>query len=377
MNLEEFKGKKAELVRRGLAKAKAGKLNEAEALKAQIEDLETKFAVEKVKKAEENALKEKATVNAVVNNSIKLGEENKRMEKKIYDASSNEYKNAFLKSMLGRELNELENAAYTHTTGNTSAVLPTTMVNEIWDLVSAQNAILGDVTVYRTGTILEVSKHTEIAQGKATKKGEGVANDDEKNTFVKVTLSGNDFVKHVYVSYAEAQMSIEAFETYLTNEIANGIGSAMADDLVTTIESGINATNVISASKTLDYASVLKAFGALKRVGETKVYCTRATLYTLIAGIQDGAGQYIFQPSAVPGLAGSLLGAEVKIEDAVADNTILIGDPKKVVYNMVQDIMVETDKDIVTHKFVYSGYARGEGALIDDKAFAQINVTTA
>lgn len=377
MNLKEYKKKRTELLNQGLQLAKDGKLNEAETIKAKVEDLDAKFDSEKSKKAEANVTNEKTTVNAVANNSIKLGEETKKMEKKIYDATSKEYKNAFLKSLLGREMTELENAAYTHTTANTSAVLPTTMVDEIWDLVSAQNAILGDVTIYRTGTILEVSKHTEITQGKATKKAEGVANDDEKNTFVKVTLSGNDFVKHVYVSYAEAQMSIEAFETYLTNEIANGIGSAMADDLVATVEGDINSANVITAAKTLDYASVLKAFGALKRVGETKVYCTRATLYTLIAGLQDGAGQYIFQPSAVPGIAGSLLGAEVKIEDAVADNTILIGDPKKVVYNMVQDIMVESDKDIATHRYIYSGYARGEGALIDDKAFAQINVTVA
>ena len=55
---------------------------------------------------------------------------------------------------------------------------------------------------------------------------------------------------------------------------------------------------------------------------------------------------------------------------------MLIGDPKKVVYNMVQDIMIESDRDIKKHVTTYSGYARGQGALIDGAAFAQLTVTT-
>ena len=63
------------------------------------------------------------------------------------------------------------------------------------------------------------------------------------------------------------------------------------------------------------------------------------------------------------------------MEDAVADNKILVGDPKKVVFNMIEDIMLEKEKDIKNHVYTYSGYARGEGALIDDKAFAELTVT--
>ena len=117
------------------------------------------------------------------------------------------------------------------------------MLNNIWDLVSGQHAIMGDITIYRTGTIMEVVKHTAIVQARTKKVAEAAANDDEKNTMVKVTLSGNDFSKHVYISYAEATMSIDALEQYLTNEIATGIGEAMAEDAISTIESGIAATN--------------------------------------------------------------------------------------------------------------------------------------
>lgn len=145
-------------------------------------------------------------------------------------ASAPEYRNAFLKHLAGRdaEMTELENAAFVHTTTTTSQPLPTTMLDQIWDLVSGEHSIMGDVNVYRTGTIMEVVKHTAIVQGAAAKKAEGTANDDEQNTFVKVTLSGNDFVKHVDISYAMEKMSIDALENYLITEIARGIGGAMA-----------------------------------------------------------------------------------------------------------------------------------------------------
>ena len=107
-------------------------------------------------------------------------------ETKAYDASSPEYRSAFLKNLLDIDMTKEERAAFTHTTANTAGVLPAQMLNNIWDLVSGQHSILEDITVYRTGTILEVVKHTEIVQGKAKKVSEATANDDEKNTFIKV-----------------------------------------------------------------------------------------------------------------------------------------------------------------------------------------------
>ena len=61
----------------------------------------------------------------------------------------------------------------------------------------------------------------------------------------------------------------------------------------------------------------------------------------------------------------------------MADDVLLIGDGSKVVYNMVQDIMIENDRDIKKHVVTYSGYARGSGALIDPLAFAQMTITAA
>lgn len=296
----------------------------------------------------------------------------------VYNAASPEYRSAFLKYLLGEDLSKEERAAFVHTTANTGNVLPTTMLNRIWDLVSTEHSIMGDITVYRTGTILEVVKHTAIAAGAAKVVAENAANDDEQNTFVKVTLSGKDFSKHVDISYAMERMSLDALEQYLTSEIARQLGAAMAADIVSQIGTDMASGNKKTTAKaaTVTFAEVAALFGSLKRVSNVVVYGKRSTIYKYLVGMVDTSGRPVFQTTAQQGAAGSLLGATIKVEDAVADNVLLIGDPSKVVYNMVQDIMIESDRDIKKHVTTYSGYARGQGALIDDSAFAQLTVTT-
>ena len=375
MNLKSYKERRDALLEEAQNLIDDGNLEAAAEKKTEIESLDNDFEKQKAAKESLNALKDSVRIPEIVDTKSTL---DNSMQRKDIGVSSEAYRNAFFKHLLGQDeqMTLLENEAFTHTTTTTSAPLPTTMLNTIWDLVTGQHAIMGDITIYRTGTILEVVKHTEITQGKAKKVAEATANEDEQNTMVKVTLSGNDFSKHVNVSYAEAKMSVDALESYLTNEIASGLGEAMAEDTIQTISDGINSANKITTATSgeVTYSELAGAFGKLKRVGTCVAYMTRATLYNRLVAMTDGTGRPIFQPSLQTGAAGTLLGATIKIEDAVADDVILIGDPRRVTYNMVQDIMVETDKDIKSHVYTYSGYARGQGALIDDLSFAQLTV---
>lgn len=309
---------------------------------------------------------------------VRSAPEEKPAEKR-YGADSPEYRTAFLKNLAGKELTVEERAAFTHTTANTANALPTTMLNQIWDLVSKQHCIMGDITLYRTGTILEVVKHTAIAAGKAGKVSENAAATDEQNTFAKVTLSGNDFAKTVKISYAMAAMSIDALEAYLVNEISAQLGEALADDVISTVKTGVAAANKVTTASTTEvtYKELVKAFGLLERATAINIYVNYATLYNQLVSMTDTTGRPLFQPNMQAGAMGVLLGGTVKIEESLGAGEILIGDSKKIVYNMVQDIMVETDRDIGTHTHIYSGYARGEGALIDDKAFSLVTLKAA
>ena len=310
---------------------------------------------------------------------VRTFEERGKATEKVYGADSPEYRKAFLNNLIGNELPAEQRAAFTHTTANTGAVLPTTMLNQIWDNISKKHSIMGDITVYRTGTILEVVKHTAIAAGKAKKVNENVANDDEQNTMVKVTLSGNDFSKHVIISYAMAAMSIDALEAYLIAEISDQLGEALADDVIATIKSGIAVANKMTTAAVGvgSYPELAKAFGTLKRTSNVCVYVNNATLYNQLVSMADTTGRPLFQPNMQNGAMGMLIGGTVKVEDSLSDGEILIGDPARVVYNMVQDVMIESQRDVKNHTIVHSGYARGSGALLDDQSFALVTLKTA
>lgn len=322
-------------------------------------------------------------------------EEKKMDEKRIMTAESKEYRNAFLKFMAGYDItaeersvldkvNEETRTAFTHTTGTTSGqtagyLVPTTTIDKIWDLMEEEHAILRDISIYRTGTIIEVTKRTAITAGDAGTVSEGSApSSDENNTFAKVTLSGKDFAKDVEISYALGIMAIDAFEDFLSNEIGERLGSAIASDIISQLGTDFDSTHNdldVASSGKIGWADVTNAFAVLKNAKGVSVYGSRTTIYKYVAGMVDTTGRPIFQANANEGIEGYLFGAPVKVEDAITDDILWIGDPKKVTGNMVQDVMIENDRDIKRHVIIYSGYARFQCALIAPAAFAKLDIT--
>ena len=345
-------------------------VTELEARKKELEDMEArKIAAEKLQSHE-----------AEPQNTIKPEERRKDM----FELDSKEYRTAWCKEMLGLPMTEEERTAFVHTTGTTSGqtagyTIPTTLLNKIWDLIEGKHAILGDITIYRTGTILEVAKRTAIAAGDAATVSEAAApSDDENNTFAKVTLSGKDFAKCVEISYALGIMSIDGFEQFIVNEIADRLGAALASDIITQIGTDYDSTHNdldVATSGKVAWTDVAGALSVLKNVNGITVYASQATIYKYIVGMVDTTGRPLFQHDANEAIRGYLAGFPVKVEDAIAADLIWIGDPKQVVGNMVQDIMVESDKDIKKHVNIFSGYARFQCALLAPAAFAKLDVT--
>lgn len=303
-----------------------------------------------------------------------------------FSVDSNEYRTAWSKYMLGLPLTaeEEQRTDFVHTTGTTSGqtagyTIPTTLLNKIWDLIEGKHAILGDITIYRTGTVLEVAKRTAIAAGDAGTVSENAApSDAENNTFAKVTLSGKDFAKYVDISYALGIMSIDGFESFITREIADRLGAALASDIITTIGTGYDSTHNdldVGTSGKVVWTDVTGALSVLKNVNNIVFYANQTTIYKYIAGMVDSTGRPLFQHDANEAIRGYLAGFPVKVEDAIGADLIWVGDPEQVVGNMVQDIMVESARDIKKHVITYSGYARFQCALLAPAAFAKLDVT--
>lgn len=292
-----------------------------------------------------------------------------------YNETSPEYRSAFLKQLLGEKLTEVEERAYTHTTENTGAVIPKELQDKIYSTMEERHPILNDVQILRTGAVMSFAKHVSIDAGDAKVVAEGVANDDEQNTFVNVILSGKDFSKHIDFSYRLGKMAIPAFESYLVTEIGNRLGSEMADDIVAQIKSDMAVANKVETDGVVDVNHILVGLGKLKQTGRVNVYMNNSTLYGSIATLEGTKEKLTFLNNLQDNVSAQILGKPIKEEDALKEGEILILDPDQFVYNVVQDVMIERDRDIKKHVHTIAGFAIAGGTLLNDKAASLVTVT--
>jgi len=286
-----------------------------------------------------------------------------------FTLASEEYRSAFLKHLRREDMTDIERRAFTFLTTTTAAPLPEVMQNRIIDHITEAHPIVGDVYRMNSGSAISIPVAKSITAD-AGKTEEGAAANELNITFTDVTLSGDDFTANVNMSYKMVHMAIPAFEDYLVAIIADRLGAKLAADIVTNIKAQMAAANKISTG--VNYANICAGFGELKRVGKVVVYGTRKGVYNKLVGMVDSNKRPIFMQAITAEAAGHILGATIKFEDAVADTELLIGDPLKYVQNVVAPVIIEQDKDLGTHKVVYSGYTCQQGALTDDKAFALV-----
>lgn len=297
-------------------------------------------------------------------------QERETMEQRTFTPASEEYRSAFLHHLRREDMSEAERRAFTFLTTNTTAPLPEVMQNRIINLIGESHPIVADVYSLNSGCAISIPVGKSIAAD-AGKTGEGANANELEIVFDDITLSGDDFTANVKLSYKMLHMSIDAFETYLITMISERLGAQLAADIIANIKTGMNAGNKIASG--VNYGNICTGFGALKRVGGVVIYGTRETIFEKIVGMVDSNKRPIFQNPVTASAAGALLGATIKFEDAVGDNELLIGDPSKYLQNVVAPVVIESDKDLNTHKYVYSGYTCQEGVLTDDKAFALVS----
>lgn len=318
--------------------------------------------------------------------SFKNEEEKKTFESVDKVLESDAYRSAFIKDILGDSMDEAEKRAFDivqrafiHDTSNTKAVVPKNLQNAIYSQMEESHPLLSDVTILRTGTVMTFVKHTAIVAGDAKNVAEGAANDDEQNTFVNVEITGQDISKHVDYSYRLGKMAIPAFETYLVKEIGDRISSQWAKNIVAQIKKDLNVANKIevAAKGTLTMGDILKALSSIKGASKLNIYVNNATLYKNIVTLKGAEGQKAYIENYRDGLSGTLLGSGIKQEDALAEGEILFLDPSKYIENVVQDLLIERDRDIKKHVHTISGIVISGGTMLNDKAGALVTIGTA
>lgn len=362
MRIDEINARLTEI--RGLVDAATGE--ELTALETEVAALTAERQQIEDEAQTRQQMRESIAAGLVTGKTIENHEEENKMENRTFTLESEEYRSAFLKSLRRDEMSEAETRAFTFLTTNTAAPLPTVMQNRIIDLIGEAHPIVADVYTMNSNTAITIPVAQAVAAD-AGETAEGAAANELSITFDDINLAGKDYTANVKLSYRMQRMAIPAFEDYLVSQIAARLGAKLAADIVANIGGVISA-----ASATVDYAGICSAFGSLKRTGAVVVYGTRKTIFEKLVGMVDGQKRPIFQSSINAGAAGTLLGATIKVEDAIAEGTLLIGDPSKYLQNVVAPIIIENGKDLDNHVVTYSGYTCQEGVLTDAAAFTKV-----
>ena len=303
--------------------------------------------------------------------------------RKTYGPDSPEYRSAWLKNMAVREgvhllgeMNAEEREAWTHTTANTTAVVPTVTMNRIVELVESMYPIYNDAQKSAMTQGFEIPRHTAIAQGDAAATNEGAANDDEKDTFDYLPLSGVEIKKHLVISRKMKWQSIDAFEDWIVGHLAERIGVAKETRILSQLVDatyGIANANIATGVEATD-ANIRAKLALVKGMGAKVVYANAYTIWNIFAGINDGAGNKAFIPSpkADPVTQGVMYGFTVKLDDNLDNKVMLAGIPGKIIANNFEDLFINHAMDPKTFEEIIAGYSLFDAGLENPLSFVKV-----
>lgn len=359
-------------------------------------DLDALEAEIKGIKAELEARKAEATKKAEIRNAVASGAgtvikevptEERKMEEIKYNAQSPEYRTAWLKNIAQRdgqkifgEMTEVEQRAFTFTTANSGAVVPTETMNRIVELVESMAPMYDDAT--KSGMVkgFGVPRHKAIVAGDAAATDEGVANADEQDTFDLLALDGVEIKKHVEITRKMQWQSIDAFEAWLTDHIARRIAVAKETQIrarLDAVATGIAAANVLTA-QTYTEGTIRAILAKVKQAGTKVWYANTNTIWTGIAGIQDGNDRPLFVPSTTdsdPTVQGRIYGGAVKVDENLADNVAYVGVPASILANDFEALFMQNSIDPKTFKTIISGYSLFDAGLENPLAMVKVTFT--
>lgn len=307
-------------------------------------------------------------------------------EKRSFDTSSPEYRSAFLKNLRNLDLTEVEKRAFSSGSSSAGAVIPTSTANEIIKKLKQHAPLLGEITLLNVSGNVKFA--VENAKADAAIHAENATITAGADTFTTVTLTSYEIVKLVQVSETVKTMSIDIFESWLTDMIAEKVAEKIGAFLISGTGSeqpagvGSAATwgdaNSVTVTKTgaLSAANVQALIGLLDGVydANAKFLMSKRTLFTDFMPLQDNSKNKIV---TVEGHDYYVYGYPVMLDDNVTVHEAYLGDFKKIVGNLSQNIAVKSDFDITTNSYRYLGVAMFDSKIADSKAFVKLAKATA
>lgn len=297
-------------------------------------------------------------------------------EKRTFAVDSAEYRQAWLKKLMGKELTIEERDAIT-----ASAAIPTETMNMVIHKLEL-NPIIAAVDVsYIPGNI---SFPVEDSVADANWVEMATAATDSADALRAVTLGAYKLIKTVSITADVQAMAIPAFEAWLTSRLANKIEKAVDAAILTgngtNKPTGIFSTIVTAdgtwASTGLvwkDIATIIGKLGSQYRAG-AKFVMDSNLFFGSIVGMVDNNKQPVVKLADTEGPAAyRLVGYPVIVDDNCTSDNILFGDLTAYKFNFAKAPEVSSDDSVEfrTGNRVYRALALADGKLADTNAIVR------
>jgi len=315
-----------------------------------------------------------------------------------------EYRTGYLKTLQGKQLNEVERAAMavgeqraiTTDAGSAGAAVPTTTFNMIVDKLRQTSVLFPLITAtFIPGNLKIVVANAKNAALWSDEAVDGVAADD---TVVSVSLGGYPLAKFVKLSINVVNMAIDAFETYITAElgrqlaiaIENAILSGKGPDAVdpakpqpTGILNGItwDATNsltypLVGSVGYDDFVDIRALLGSMYRPGS--VFVMNSKMEAEVMKIKSSTLRPIFSQDPQNGFSQKILNVPYIVDDYMPDETIILGRLDYYKMNFSQSPVIEASREagFMSSSIVYRGLLIADGKPALSEAFVRLTKAT-
>ena len=354
---------------------KTAEHDELEKLNAEVTKMEQRKAALLAEKAELEAKEEEArSFDESKATEIELPKAvmPKQEERKMFDINTVEYRNAWVKRLIGREMNEEERASLS----SAGAVIPTMTVNAVWDKLVKPAELLGKVDVSQFPTYVRFPRAT--TNNAATSQAVGGTISESSDAVGYIDLVPNEYVKLLTVGADIDHMAVEAVHDWIVDNLVSNIRYAINKDIL--VGTGTNslkgitvsvAANATALPATVTKASILKIMAALDgNYQEGAVWIMTPKMFFEDIMSLTALNDYVIQN----GFGYKLFGHDVVLmSEALVSTkeTIFYGDPKAYKVNIFKALEVKPFETATTTNLQFRGATMADGELIDTNAFVR------
>ncbi len=282
--------------------------------------------------------------NTTVTTPIATPPVTKPQEQRTFGIDSPEYRTGFFKQLRGMTLTDAEQRALA--AADVPGTIPTQTQNQVEKKLVQIAPLIDQITLMHVPG--NITFAVESTRGDATLHTENANVDASDDKTISVSLGGYEFVKLISISAKTAAMSVDAFETWIVDNLTESISYKIEHYLVNGTgnhepqgveyaNTWVDDTNGIAwAGASLAVVDLTQTIGLLKAAYDrnAKFLMKKSTFWTNVYPLRDDG------KSPIVSFANGkyyIFGYEAMFSDCVATGKIYLGDFKKIFGNFAQD----------------------------------------